>query len=137
MAILEGWQDDTDPRSWASLFGQLSGLAGPDKWRRIIGLCEPSITVGLDGAVDISATLPGREAFTFAIASEGAVIPTRKPNQFYKRNRIEEKRNSSRSAAGGERARRHPRARQRLTSPTNSLRDTPSPQKRSQVRNAS
>lgn len=84
VAILEGWDDDTDPRSWASMFGQLSGLKGPDKWRRIVGLCEPAITVGLDRAIDISATLPGREEFTFGIDSEGDVIPTRKPNQFYK-----------------------------------------------------
>ncbi len=34
------------------------------------------------------ATLPGREALTFGIDREGAVIPTRKPNQSYNNNRL-------------------------------------------------
>ena len=74
VSSLDAWDDDADPRAWREMFSELTGLKGEPKWRRLFSLFEPSIEVGLDGAVEIQAALPGRDALSIVLDSDGEPI---------------------------------------------------------------
>ncbi len=71
VSSLDAWDDDADPRAWREMFSELTGLKGEPKWRRLFSLFEPSIEVGLDGDVEIRATLPGRDSLRIVLDGDG------------------------------------------------------------------